>query len=59
MTENLLAGSFLGELKEIVDGCVIDYIKAKKNNKSAAIRVRRKMMRVKELYKEIRKELNG
>ena len=53
-----LAGTLLGELRDIVVDSTADYLKAKAGNKAAATRVRKKMMRVKELYKEVRTELS-
>jgi len=56
---SLLEGTLLGELSELVEESVSDYFKAKKGNKSAATRVRKKMLRVRDLYKEIREELRS
>ena len=46
------------KLKTIIDDLAVDIDKcAKKNNKSAGIRVRKAMLEVKELAQEIRKQV--
>ena len=49
-----LEGTKLGQLKKWVDGVVDDYLKARKGNKAAGVRVRKAMKDVKDLAHEIR-----
>jgi len=59
MSDETLTGTKLGELKEIVLSCEEDYLKATEGGvKLAGRRVRKKMMEVKRLYKEIRDEIS-
>jgi len=59
MSDNELDGTLLGELEEIVLSCKEDYLKATKSGvKLAGRRVRKKMMEVKRLYKDIRDEIS-
>lgn len=52
-----LEGTRLGKIKELVDGMVEDYLKAHSGNKTAGKRARAKLMDVKNLAHEARKEL--
>jgi len=52
-----LQGTNLGQIKEIVDANLADYIKAIEGGKLAGTRVRKNMLTVKNLALEIRKEI--
>jgi hypothetical protein len=52
-----LKGTNLAEMKELVDGCVTDYVKALGGGKASGTRVRKAMLKVKELALAIRKEI--
>ena len=52
-----LKGTLLGEMKQLVDENIDDYLKAKDGAKLASTRSRKRMLRVKELALLIRKEM--
>ena len=52
-----LEGTKLGEMQKLVEECVEDFIKANAGGKLATTRVRKRMLRVKELALEIRKDM--
>jgi hypothetical protein len=58
--ENILSkikGTKLGDIKDHVDNCCQDYVKALDGSKSASTRVRKHMLDVKELALSVRKEM--
>ena len=52
-----LQGTKLGEMQRLVSECVEDYLKANGGGKLASTRVRKRMLSVKDLAMEIRKEM--
>jgi uncharacterized protein YxjI len=52
-----LQGTKLGEIRKIIDEIADDYMKAIGGGKLASTRVRKKMMSVRDLASEIRKDM--
>lgn len=50
-------GTMMDEMQALVDECIEDYAKAKSGMKLPGTRVRKKMLKIKQLATNIRKEI--
>jgi hypothetical protein len=57
MADERLQGTKLGEIQTLVEECIEDYLKAIAGGKLATTRVRKRMLSVKTLALEIRKDM--
>jgi len=57
MEKEKIQGTKLGEMQGIIEEICDDYVKAIGGGKLAGTRVRKKMLRIRELASEIRKDL--
>lgn len=57
MADERLNGTKLGEIQQLVESTIEDYLKANAGGKLASTRVRKVLLRVRELASEIRKDM--